>query len=117
MPSMSAKTTTRLKKAAVDKTSANSRKRYPHIMHRKGTHGGSPVIRGINLSVRAIVTYILRLGMTPEELAQSFPGLTMSQIHSALSYYYDHKQQIDREIEQNTEEYWEKKTRGEAWRE
>ncbi|MDL1876023.1 DUF433 domain-containing protein, partial [Cytophagia bacterium CHB2] len=103
-----------VQKTATHPKSPNGRHRYPHISRRKDIHGGKPSVRDMNLSVRAIVIYVLRLGMTAEELAQSFPGLTLSQIHSALSYYYDHKQQIDKEIEQNTEEYWEKKTWGET---
>jgi hypothetical protein len=39
-----------------------------------------------------------------------YPQLSPSKVHDALSYYYDHKEEIDREIElvQN-EHHWQKK--------
>ena len=38
-------------------------------------------------------------GMTPEQMHQEHPHLSMAQIHAALAYYYDHKAEIDAEIE------------------
>ncbi len=43
-------------------------------------------------------------GLTPEELARKFPHLTLSQIHDALSYYYEHQQKIDQVIDEESEE-------------
>jgi uncharacterized protein (DUF433 family) len=34
-------------------------------------------------------------GMTPEELVAEFPHLTLASVHDALSYYYDHREEID----------------------
>lgn len=38
-------------------------------------------------------------GWSPEELHFQHPYLTLGQIHSALAYYYDHKEQVDDDIE------------------
>lgn len=38
-------------------------------------------------------------GWSPEELHLNHRYLTMSQIHSALAYYWDHKVELDAEIE------------------
>jgi uncharacterized protein (DUF433 family) len=78
--------------------------RHPHVVVRKGYCGGSPVIAGTRFPVRSIVTYVLRQGMTPEELVSEFRQLTLAQIHDALSYYYDHQEEIERDIATNTEE-------------
>jgi uncharacterized protein (DUF433 family) len=51
------------------------------------------------------VNYVLRQGMTPEELAAEFHHLTLAQIHDALSYYYDHQGDVDRDIAANTEDH------------
>jgi uncharacterized protein (DUF433 family) len=40
--------------------------------------------------------------MTPEELVREFPHLTLAQVYDALSYYYDHKEEIDQEMHANT---------------
>lgn len=33
-----------------------------------------------------------------EEIARQYPHLSLSEIHSALAYYFDHQEQIDSEI-------------------
>jgi hypothetical protein len=53
--------------------------------------------------------------MTPEELVTLFPHLTLAQVYDALSYYYDHKAEIDRDLAANTEEYWKAKTSSKRW--
>ncbi len=37
-------------------------------------------------------------GLSPEQIAASYPYLSLSQIHGALAFYYDHKAQLDAEI-------------------
>jgi uncharacterized protein (DUF433 family) len=36
--------------------------------------------------------------MSPEELIKEFSHLTLPQVYDALSYYYDNKEEIDRDI-------------------
>ena len=78
--------------------------RHPHIVVRKGFCGGSPVIAGTKFPVRSVVNYVLRQGMTPEELAAEFSHLTLAQIHDALSYYYDHQREVDQDLAANSED-------------
>jgi len=37
-------------------------------------------------------------GSSPEEMHFQYPHLSMSQIHAALAYYYDHQEELDKEI-------------------
>lgn len=37
-------------------------------------------------------------GSSPEELHFQYPHLSMAQIHAALAYYYDHREELDDEI-------------------
>lgn len=63
------------------------------------------MIKGTRLSVSNIVAYT-RLGETPESMTQEImPHLSLAQVYDALSYYYDHRAEIDKEMEQNTTEY------------
>jgi uncharacterized protein (DUF433 family) len=78
---------------------------HPHITSDPAICGGSAVIHGTRFPVRSVVTYVLRHGLTPEELIAKFPHLSLAQIHDALAYYYDNQSDIDREIEENREEY------------
>jgi len=77
---------------------------HPYIVSDKNYCGGSPVIRGTKFPVRSVVNYVLRQGLSPEEIVGEFSHLTLAQIYDALSYYYDNKENIDRELLENSEE-------------
>ena len=76
----------------------------PYIVKNPNVCGGSPVITSTRFPVRSVVHYILQLGLAPEELVEKFPHLSLAQIYDALAYYYDNREEIDRDIEDNTEE-------------
>lgn len=80
---------------------AESRTRNPHVERRPGVCGGVPVIRGTRFPVRSVVEYVLRQGMTPEEMVVEWKRLTLAKIHGALAYYYDHKREIDADMRRN----------------
>ena len=77
---------------------------HPHIVSHPDYCGGSPVIAGTKFPVRSVVNYILRQGMTPEELVKEFTHLKLAQVYDALSYYYDHQASVDQELAENTED-------------
>ena len=77
---------------------------HPHITNQPGTCGGSVIIAGTRFPVRSIVTYILHHGLTPEELITRFPHLTLAQVYDALAYYYDNREEIDKDVTENSEE-------------
>jgi len=76
---------------------------HPYVTSRKDIGAGSPIIAGTRTKIANIVAYY-KLGLSPEELARELPHLSLSQIHDALSFYYEHRQEIDREIEEELEE-------------
>ncbi len=76
---------------------------HPYVTRKEGVQGGQPVITGTRTPVRSIVLYH-KLGEVPEEILEKLPHLTLAKIYDALSYYYDHRAAIDRDIEANTEE-------------
>jgi len=59
---------------------------------------GVPWISGANTKVIEVVLDKIANGSSPEEIHFQHPNLSLSQIHSALAYYYDHKEEMDREI-------------------
>lgn len=69
-----------------------------------------PIIAGTTMKVIELVTGQIAYGWSPEELHFQHPYLTMSQIYSALSYYWDHKEELDADIERR-EQYAEKSRR------
>jgi uncharacterized protein (DUF433 family) len=67
--------------------------------------GPQAMIKGTRIPVSIIVGY-LRQGETPESLVENIlPHLTLAQVYDALSYYYDHQDEIEQEIIENTAEY------------
>ena len=62
--------------------------------------GGEPIIRGTRTPVRAVVE-TWRLGVTAEEIPNCLPHLTLAQVFDALSYYSDHQDEINAQIERN----------------
>jgi len=42
-------------------------------------------------------------GWSPEELYFQHPYLTLGQIYAALAYYWDHRDEIDKDIERRME--------------
>lgn len=61
---------------------------------------GEPIILGTRTPVRAIVE-TWRMGVAPEEISKGMPHLTLGQVFSALTYYSDHQDEINRYIERN----------------
>ncbi len=76
---------------------------HPYITSNTEIAGGKPIITGTRTRISNIVAYY-KLGLTPEELAREFPHLTLSQIHDALSFYYENQDAIDKEIDSDSEE-------------
>jgi len=40
------------------------------------------------------------MGMSPDEIVASHPTITLAQVHAALADYYQHKDEIDADIEE-----------------
>jgi uncharacterized protein (DUF433 family) len=74
-----------------------------YIVSRPGVQGGSPCIQGTRVPVWVLAS-IHKQGDTPEEILELYPNLSAAQVYAALSYYYEHRAEIDAEIDaQNTE--------------
>ena len=73
-----------------------SETRYEHIILNEAQ---VPMIAGTTMKVVELVLDHLAYGWSPEELHFQHPELTLGQIHSALAYYWDHKAELDEDIE------------------
>jgi uncharacterized protein (DUF433 family) len=70
---------------------------HPHIEQQANVLSGEPVIKGTRTPVRAIVEH-WKFGDPPDEIARKLPHLRLAQIFDALSYYDDHRDEIERYI-------------------
>ncbi len=76
---------------------------HPHVVRNPQVCGGAPTIRGTRISVLQIAV-MWKGGDTVEDIVQAFPHLEASQVYDAISFYLDHQQEIDREIEMTRKE-------------
>lgn len=58
-----------------------------------------PWIAGTNIKVVEVVTERLAYEWSAEQIQAQHPNLTLAQVHSALAFYYDHQQEMDKDIE------------------
>ena len=65
---------------------------HPHIVRLEGLCGGEPVIDGLRVSVRHVAT-LHRRGDSILEIAEAL-GITEAQVFHALSYFFDHRDEI-----------------------
>lgn len=77
---------------------------HPYVVSQPDRCGGSPVIKGTKFPVRSVVNYVLRQGISPEELVGEFSHLTLAQVYDAISYYYDHRTEVDQDLKENSQE-------------
>lgn len=73
---------------------------YEHVVV---DESGTPLIDGTTMKVVELVLETHAYGWSPDELQFQHPYLTLGQIHSALAYYWDHKDELERDIERRLE--------------
>jgi uncharacterized protein (DUF433 family) len=65
--------------------------------------GGSPIIKGTRTRVIDIAIEYEMLGHSPDEIISSHPHLNLPQVHDALSFYYENKDELDQKAERDRE--------------
>lgn len=73
---------------------------HPYIVRKSGVCGSSPIIDGSRITVR-LIAQLVKTGSSAEEILTSYPHLSLAQIHDAISYYFDHREETEWEIEDN----------------
>lgn len=71
-----------------------------YIVKTPGVLGGDPHIAGHRIGVHDIADLHVHLNVPVEEIARGY-DLTLAEIYAALSYYYDHRDEIEAIIREN----------------
>jgi uncharacterized protein (DUF433 family) len=71
------------------------------IVTTPGVRGGKPRIAGHRITVADVAIWHERLAMSPDEIVSEYPTLTLSDVHAALAYYYDHRDELDQDIRED----------------
>ena len=74
---------------------------YPHIVKPDGEPARLERIPRIRVA-QLVVDY-LAYGWSAEEMCRQHPYLSLAEAHAAMTYYYDHQEEIDKEIQQEQE--------------
>jgi len=75
---------------------------HPHIERMPGVCGGEPKIKGTRIPVWIVAGWHA-LGQSVDDIVAMYPHLSAAQVHDALSYYYDHRAEVDAVRAQNAE--------------
>jgi hypothetical protein len=77
---------------------------YPHIVKEDGKP--ARLEKNPRWRISLLVSIQRSFCWSPEVMAQQYDNtLTLSEIHSALAYYYDHKEEIDKEMAEDEAEF------------
>ena len=71
-----------------------------HIERMEEVVGGKPRIVGRRITVADIAVWHERLGIGVDEISSEY-DLSLSQVYGALSYYHDHREEIDDQMRES----------------
>jgi uncharacterized protein (DUF433 family) len=75
---------------------------YPHIV--KDANLPARLERHPRTRVAMIAMDYIARGLSPEDIVRHYPYLTLSEVHAAMTYYHDHRDEIDAEIQDELEQ-------------
>ena len=70
---------------------------YPHVAKTPGVCGGKARVEGTRIRVHD-VAFLHKEGASDGRVREEYPDLTPAQVHAALAYYYDNREEIDAEL-------------------
>lgn len=76
---------------------------YPHI--EKPTDAPARLERLPRIRVAQIVADYVAWNWSPDEICRNYPHLSPAEVHAAMLYYYDHREEIDAELRREWQEY------------
>jgi len=74
-----------------------------YVVRDEGICGGKPRVAGTRITVQQIALEYEQLNMTPDEICDAHPRLTLAAVHSAIAYYYGHQDEILQTIRDDEE--------------
>lgn len=86
------------------KCNTGSGSSYTEDMEYVEQRNGGYYVAGTRISLDSVVYGFLR-GKTPEEIRESYPGLTLEEISGALAYYEMNKATVDEYLSQGELEF------------
>ncbi len=66
---------------------------YRYIVRRAGVRSGHAIIEGTRIGVHDVA--MVRTGCSVDAIVASFPKLSRAQVYESLTYYEDHRDELD----------------------
>ena len=75
-----------------------------YIEHRTTRAGERKAyVIGTRLAVENVYVCHELQGMSPDEIVAAYPHLTLAQVHAALAYFFDHSEEVRRQLRRSEE--------------
>ena len=74
-----------------------------HIECQESVCGGKPCVAGTRIRVQDIYVWHELQAKTPDEIVSTFPQLTLSDVHAALAYFWDNREEIQKQMTESEE--------------
>ena len=74
-----------------------------HITKTPGVCGGRACIAGHRIRVMDVVVWHEMRGYSPDEIVGMFPGVTLADVHAALAYYFENREEIVADLRNDDE--------------
>jgi len=74
---------------------------HPYVEVNPKICNGSPVVAGTRVRIVDIAIEYEYLNRTPDEIINAHPHLKLEQVHDALSYYYENRDEMDKKIKED----------------
>jgi len=70
---------------------------HPHVVKQADYCGGKASIDDTRIRVMNVV-FLHKQGKSEAEILETYPDLSRAQVYAALTYYYDHVEEIEAEL-------------------
>jgi|SRR3954470_10229546 uncharacterized protein (DUF433 family) len=74
-----------------------------HIEITPDVCGGQPRLAGTRIRVKDVVVWYERMRLSADEIASRHPQASLAAIYAALTYYHDHRAEIDEQMQRGDE--------------
>jgi uncharacterized protein (DUF433 family) len=69
-----------------------------HVEIVEGASGPKARIAGHRIRVQDVAVLGVEFGLTADEIVEEMPIITLADVHAALAYYWDHREEIEAQI-------------------
>lgn len=70
---------------------------YSHITKQPGVRGGKACIDDTRIAVVDVVA-LVKQGLVDQQIVERYPALNLAQVHAAISYYYDNRDELEADL-------------------